>query len=355
MRIAIVQILILGALVACGDISNEVMTTPIKEDNLIDEEASLETTPQAHTSDSTKTPLPMDTPQPTETKVWSEKPATVPPDTTTIIRDIQYGDGVNGEKNLLDLYLPDNPIGKTPVIIWIHGGGLTSGDKSMARRGMALVKDGFALVGINYRLAPDYFLPDQIYDAKAAVRWVRANAGKYNLDSDNVGVLGGSAGALLAAVLGTSGDVEELEGNVGSYLDHSSRVQAIVPLAGVYDLSNYYKNKVNICEPEKIDDQDKCYLEWFLGCSLVYESCWEALELGSAISHVSPDDPPFFICIGDEDQTPMGLEDHTNFHNALQEMGVDSTLTIIPGAQHGQCFGRAFNDIIDFLNNQLKQ
>ena len=355
MRIAIVQVLILGALVACGDISNKVISVPTKEDNLIDNKVSQETITPTDTTVSTKTMLPKDTQQPTKTIVWSEKPTTVPPDSIIIIRDILYGDSANGERNLLDLYLPNNPIVKYPVILWIHGGGLTTGDKSMARRGTALVKEGFALVSINYRLAPEYYLPTQIYDVKAAVRWVRANSEKYNLDSDNIGVLGGSAGASLAAVLGTSADVEELEGSVGNNLDHSSRVQAVVPLAGVYDLSNFYKHKVDICGSEYVDDHDKCYLRWFLGCSLVEESCWEALDHGSAISHVSRDDPPFFICIGDRDETPHGMEDHTNFHNALLNKGIESTFTIVPGGVHGQCFEKRYNEILDFFTTHLKQ
>jgi acetyl esterase/lipase len=266
-----------------------------------------------------------------------------------------YGDSQNGEANLLDLYLPEHPAGKIPVVIWIHGGGLTTGDKSLAIRGKILVKEGYALVGINYRLEPDYYLPTQIYDAKAAVRWVRANADQYNLDPDHIGVLGGSAGAMLAASLGTSGGVEELEGDVGDNLGYSSRVQAAVPLAGVYDLFNFYDEKVNSCQVGKTGDYDRCYLQWFLGCSLVDASCWKNLELGSAISYVSADDPPFYICIGDQDQTPKGIEDHTNFNKALQDKGVDSTLLIVPGTQHGQCFENAYDQILDFLNRTLKQ
>lgn len=278
-----------------------------------------------------------------------------PPGPIATISDIQYGNSANGVSNLLDLYLPDNPVGKSPVIVWVHGGGLTTGDKGMAGQGTALVKEGFALVGVNYRLAPDYYLPAQIHDVKAAIRWVRANADTYNLDPDNIGVLGGSAGAILAAGIGTSGDLGRLEGNVGNNLGYSSRVQAAVPMAGVYDLFNFYSGQVNSCEVGNPQDYNRCYLEWFVGCSLVEESCWEAVELGSAISQVSADDPPFYICIGDADQTPKGLEDHTNLHNALLAKGVDSTFTIVPGGVHGECFEKRYNEILAFFNTHLTQ
>jgi acetyl esterase/lipase len=284
-----------------------------------------------------------------------EPPPPEPPGEITIIRDILYGDIENGDRNLLDLYLPSNPVGRIPVIIWIHGGGLTTGDKGMAGQGLGLVYEGFALVGINYRLIPDAYLPTQIYDAKAAVRWVRANADTYNLDPDNIGVLGGSAGAMIAAGIGTSGDVAALEGDVGDNLGYSSRVQAAIPLAGVYDFFNFFEDMVAWCQVGDMEHYDACYLHYFFGCSLVYESCWEALELGSAISHVSPDDPPFFICIGDADETPQGLEDHINFHNALLAQGVDSTLVIPPGGVHGECYERTYNEILAFFNSHLKQ
>jgi acetyl esterase/lipase len=276
----------------------------------------------------------------------------------TVIKDIPYGE--HGLHNLLDLYLPvlpDAAAYEIPVLVWIHGGGMVAGSKEMARpKALLLSRHGFAVASINYRLAPDYYLPTQVYDAKAAVRWVRASAGEFGLDPDHIGVIGGSAGAMIAAVLGTSGDVAELEGDVGDHLEYSRSVQAVVPLAGIYDLFNFYQSKIRSFEATGNGvDPDKVYLQWFVGCSLVYDTCWEALELGSAISHVSADDPPFLLIIGDQDETPRGIQDHTTFHQALQDAGVDSTLLIVPGAKHGEGFDREFDAILAFLNRHLKQ
>jgi acetyl esterase/lipase len=271
-----------------------------------------------------------------------------------VIKDILYGDAANGEDNLLDLYLPSGTTGPIPVIIWIHGGGLTTGDKSMGAQGLPLAANGFAIASINYRLTPDYYLPTQLHDAKAAVRWVRANASQYNFDTNNIGVIGGSAGAMLTASVGTSGDVAEVEGDVGDNLGYSTRVHAVVPMAGIYDLFNFFQGQVNSCTVGDMGSENRCYLEYFVGCSLVYQSCWDAVRQGSAISYVSADDPPFLTLIGSEDETPHGLEDHQNFHQALLDAGVDSTLTIVPGAVHGECYKREFDRILAFFTLHLK-
>jgi acetyl esterase/lipase len=307
------------------------------------------------------TPTPRSTATPTPTASRTASPTSAPTDgayQVDVMKDIPYGE--HGVQNLLDLYLPVLPgtaADEIPVVVLIHGGGMVTGSKEMTKpKALLLSRHGYAVASINYRLAPDYYLPTQIYDAKAAVRWLRAHAGEYGLDMDNIGAIGGSAGAMIAAVLGTSGDVAELEGDVGDHLEYSSRVQAVVPIAGVYDLFSFYQSKIRYFEATgNLDDPDKVYLQWFVGCSLVYETCWEALELGSATTHVSADDPPFLIIIGDQDETPRGIEDHTAFHQALQHAGVDSTLIIVPGARHGEGFDRETDAILGFLNRHLKQ
>jgi acetyl esterase/lipase len=250
----------------------------------------------------------------------------------TVIRDVRYGDKENGVSNLLDLYLPEDRAGKLPIVVAIHGGGLATGSKEMFRpKATELAKRGYAVAAVNYRLKPRYHLPTQIYDVKAANRWIRAHAEKYDLDPDRVGVLGGSAGATLAAIAGTSGDVEPLEGDVGDDPKQSSKVQAVVALAGVYR-----------------------EFPFFVGCQPPAAGCKELVSLCAPITHVSQDDPPFFLSIGDKDRTPQGIADHTRFHKALREKGVDSTLIIVPGAEHGECFDIQIKNIVQFLDKHLR-
>ena len=99
---------------------------------------------------------------------------------------------------------------------------------------MSLATKGYAVASVNYRLSQHAVFPAQIEDCKAAIRWLRANAAKYHIDADHIGVWGGSAGGHLVALLGTTGGVKDLEGN-GGHLDQSSRVQCVVDWFGPTD------------------------------------------------------------------------------------------------------------------------
>lgn len=133
----------------------------------------------------------------------------------------------------MDIYLPKTE-GPYPVIIWIHGGGYLSGDKSgsdvnFAKEGL---NRGYAVVSINYRLAEEARFPAQIYDVKTAIKYLRANAQTYNLDPNKFAVWGSSAGGHLAALAGTSGDDPSLENNSMGYPNVSDKVQAVVDEKG---------------------------------------------------------------------------------------------------------------------------
>jgi len=105
----------------------------------------------------------------------------------------------------LDLFLPVQPVDKPlPIIVWVHGGGWDMGDRH-DRTAVPLTAYGYAVASIDYRLSQQATFPAQIEDCKGAVRWLRANAKKYDLDPDHVGVWGASAGGHLVALLGTTG------------------------------------------------------------------------------------------------------------------------------------------------------
>jgi len=126
-----------------------------------------------------------------------------------------------------------------PVILWIHGGGWSKGRKEQHSPAISFLNDGYAVASIEYRLSGEAPFPAQIVDCKAAVRWLRANAAKYNLDADRIGAWGHSAGGHLAALLGTSGGVPELEGN-GDNMSYSSHVQAVCDVSGPADFVRLY-------------------------------------------------------------------------------------------------------------------
>src|SRR5205085_12369694 len=135
---------------------------------------------------------------------------------------------------LLDLYVPEKVQKPLPLLIWIHGGAWMSGSKDSPSPALQFTAKGYAVAQVGYRLSQDAKFPAQIHDCKAAVRWLRANAQKYNLDPNKFAAWGASAGGHLVALLGTTGAAAELEGHV-SDLKESSRVQAVVDWCGPTD------------------------------------------------------------------------------------------------------------------------
>src|SRR5262249_29153557 len=131
---------------------------------------------------------------------------------------------------LLDLGYPQSGQGPFPLVGWV------SGDKS-EQIAYFLTEHGYAVASINYRLIQQGIFPVQLHDCKAAIRFLRAHASEYNIDPNRIGVWGGSAGGYLAALLGTTGDIKSLEGNVGN-TTVSSAVQAVCDWFGPTDLAS---------------------------------------------------------------------------------------------------------------------
>ena len=138
-----------------------------------------------------------------------------------IIKDVVYG-SVNGKKMLLDIYMPKNRKKPPVLLVWIHGGGWRKGSKSNVNPAfLALVKEGYAVASIDYQLLGVPGLRQITNECKGAIRFLRANAKKYGYNADRIGIGGSSAGGHLVLLLGTSGGVKKLEGNVGGNLDQS--------------------------------------------------------------------------------------------------------------------------------------
>jgi acetyl esterase/lipase len=151
-------------------------------------------------------------------------------------RDLRYSNAGRSASTSLDLYVPDNGAGQVPLIVWIHGGGWSAGskDQDCVPRDKQLMARGFAVACMNYRLTSEAVWPAQIIDVKAAIRTLRAQAPRYGLYADKIGLWGASAGGHLAAMAGAAADVPQWE--VGPHRDVSSRVQAVVDDFGPSDL-----------------------------------------------------------------------------------------------------------------------
>jgi acetyl esterase/lipase len=255
---------------------------------------------------------------------------------------------VNGIVLALDLYRPERVSGPLPVIIWIHGGSWYSGRKERCPA-VRIVDEGYALASIDYRLTEVAPFPAQIEDCKAAVRWLRANAAKYNLDPDRIGVWGFSAGGHLAALLGTSGGVSELEGG-GDNLNVSSRVQAVLAVSAPVDFLRLYQDALTTPTEEtpKVVTAIKMLMD-----GPIEEHKTTAIE-ASPLHYVSKDDPPFLIICGEEDRT-VPVTQCQLLAEALKRAGVETTLEIANGRGHG-VGGPAFDPVIkSFFYKNLKQ
>jgi len=267
------------------------------------------------------------------------KPRSAEITNATVQRDLVYKH-VNGTVLTLDLYRPEEVSGSLPVIVWVHGGGWRRGRKEKCPA-VALVQDGFAVASINYRLTSTAPFPAQIEDCKAAVRWLRANASTYHLDPDRVGVWGHSAGGHLAALLGTSGGVPELEGS-GDNMQYSSQVQAVCDSAGPADL----------LAMTNLGPKRTFAIEGLLGGPVEKDKA-KAIA-ASPIHYVSKDDPPFLIVHGEGDRV-VPVEQSQRLYEELRKAGVNATLKILPHVGHQAVLMDAVKDAEVFFDATLKK
>jgi len=237
-------------------------------------------------------------------------------------RDIQYA-APDGHALLLDIFAPEKRRQPAPVIVFVHGGGWKNGDKKSGEKYAAwLVKDGFAVVSINYRLTDVAQWPAQINDCYEAVRWVRRNAKQYNFDPNHIAAWGTSAGGHLVALMGTRPcpDPEDV----------SSRVQAVCDWFGPSELLTMPPNNVgNGRTEEDVANSNGAKL---LGATV--KDVPKLAHDASALNNVSADDCPFLIMHGSEDPG-VPLSQSQKLHKSLTAAGVVSTLHIVEGAGHG--------------------
>jgi acetyl esterase/lipase len=262
-------------------------------------------------------------------------------------RNIDYvGNGLVRQR--LDLYIPDKPGGPWPLVVWVHGGAWQGGSKENCRA-LFLSTRGFAVASINYRLIDSGPFPIQIEDCRAAIRYLRAHAAKYQIDPDRIGVWGGSAGGHLVALLGTAAEETGWD-RVGGNSETSARVQAVCDFFGPTDLVSMIEARAFFPEQGPIT-------------RLMGGPPKEKLDVArkaSPITFVSKDDPPFLIVHGDRDQT-VPLRQSQILADRLKEAGVDVNLVVVKNGQHGQ-WGptaepdtRAINEMVSaFFEKHLK-
>jgi acetyl esterase/lipase len=224
------------------------------------------------------------------------------------IRDVTYG---NGQK--MDIYIPrvavTHPI---PLAVFVHGGGMTSGDKSNIKPVFlnALASAGYVVAGVNYRLAPQYKFPSQIEDLKCAIRYLRANAQTYGVNGSEIFLFGTSAGGELSAIAALTGSTSQFD--VGPYLNESSSVTAAVDMFGPANLTSY----ASYSTPQKVFGNNQ-----------------SNLVLASPSHYVRANSPPILIIQGVKDTT-VPQSQSIEFYNELTSVGDQTQLVLVQNMGH---------------------
>ncbi len=272
-------------------------------------------------------------------------------------KDVNYA----GNKEIyhnLDIILPEVEKPKYPVVIAVYGSAWFSNNSKesvLHTIGKPLLDAGYALIAPNHRSSNDAKFPAQINDIKAVVRFLRANAKSYNLDTSFIAITGFSSGGHLAALTGTSGAVgtftigeatADIEGNVGEHLSFSSSVDAVVDWFGPTDFltmdscgSTMTHNAANSPESNLVggaiqENKDKC-------------------ALANPVTYVDKDDPPFLILHGDKDPLVPFCQSEV-LYESIQKAGVESEFILVPDAKHGPGLfeEKYYKKMVDFLNDK---
>ena len=237
-------------------------------------------------------------------------------------RDIVYAT-VDGRDLALDLHWPPGQAEPT-LLVWVHGGRWSSGTK--AQLPQALLGSGFAVASLDFRQSTDARFPAQVHDIKAAIRFLRANAGQFGYRADRIAIGGYSSGGHLAALVGVTNGDRELEGNVGSHLGESSAVQAVLSVAGASNLTTILAQStpfgLGVREPSLVQ---------LLGA--LPDQAHELARLASPVLHVDPSDPPLVLLHGDQD-VQMPINQAHELVGAYEKHGVDVLFEVVHGGEH---------------------
>lgn len=256
----------------------------------------------------------------------------------------------DGKRDLhLDLFQPRERSEKGyPGVILIHGGGWRSGYRQMEwPMAQHLAAKGYVTATAEYRLSTEALYPVGIHDLKAAIRWMRANAAKYNIDPNKIAVYGCSAGGELAAFLGTTGDMKKFEGPLGD-LRQSSRVQAVIDLDGILDFTDPAESA-----KDSIPEKPSAGKVWFGASFKDNPGIWRE---ASPIQYVSGQTAPILFVNSSLPRFHAGRDEAIV---RLKKLGIYTEVHTIPDTPHPfwlfhPWFDEALGHILKFLDKTLK-
>jgi acetyl esterase/lipase len=263
-------------------------------------------------------------------------------------KNLTYGT-VGGVDLKLDLAHPKEGSGPFPAIIFIHGGAWAGGDRNVYSSQIErAARKGYVAATISYRLTdPDpktklgkFPFPAQLHDCKCAVRWMRSVADKYHVDTERIGVTGGSAGGHLCLLVGLVDEKAGLEGT-GGHANQSSRVRAVVNYCGPTELTREYR-EVQAVQPFLV-----------ALCGGTPESAAASYRAASPITYISANAPPVLTLHGDKDDI-VPISQAKLLDQALKAAGLEHELVILPGQGHGIKGQLADISLWNFFEKHLK-
>jgi len=294
--------------------------------------------------------FPISTPEPLEDSAAADEKKYA-----TITENLPYA--TISDAQTLDLYVPAGE-GPFPLVIIIHGGGFMSGDKAGSNeraRAQFLLNEGYAAASINYRLSDESIYPAQIHDAKTAVRFLRANAEKYSLDPVHFGAWGASAGGTIAALLGTTCGVAELEDAELGNAEQSSCVIAVVDWFGLVD---FLKMEEQFDGTDCLGGFNNADSAESLLVGAPLQTVPELVAKTNPINYISADDAAFFIQHGSNDCRVPPVQSQRLAEALTDVIGGEKVIyDQIDGAGHGgQPFrtDENFHKVISFFDSYLK-
>jgi len=247
-------------------------------------------------------------------------------------KDLNYaGDGKS--YHTLDIYSPTSSNNKSPLILTIYGSAWKS-NRSKASKYIKkslikpLIDAGFAVASINHRSSTDALFPAQIHDVKAAIRFLRGNASEYKIDPSFVGVTGSSSGGHLAAMAGTTSHNKLMEGNIGSFLNYDSHVNAVVDWFGPTDFL-----LMDICGSKMVHDAVNSPESKLIGGAIQENK--EKASAANPINYISSKTPPFLIIHGMVDLTVPYCQSKV-LKMALERANIESELISVRDGGHGK-------------------
>jgi len=276
-------------------------------------------------------------------------------------KDVNYAGDTNTYHNL-DIYLPKTQKKSYPVIISIYGSAWMANNmkgSDLKVLGKPLLDAGFAVVTPNHRSSKDALFPAQIHDIKAVIRYLRANAAKYQIDTSFIGITGSSSGGNMAAMAGTTRFVKEqtleevtvdIEGSLGNFTNYSSSVDAVVDWFGPTNMLVMDSCGGTVFTHNAADSPASLYIG-----GPIQEHKAKCL-LASPTTYIDKNDPPFLIFHGDKDNVVPFCQSEL-LYKELKENGVQCEFHLVPEGQHGPVVQteKYLNMMVDFFNKELQK